>query len=216
LAGLFKWSARKPEELPARPAPPADLSSTDTVTTSKVFPRFLAALAHQAAPVLLDLGPVVGSNVAFFGERLACKIHVEDLFAQVEQHAKAGTRAALADDIPAALTQTDDSVDGILCWDLFDFLDRAAGQALARRLSGLVRPGGVLYGFFGTTPVDLHQYSRYAVEGDHTLRVRASPATPTKRTVLTTRDIIKMFEGLTVTESVLLKSNTRETLFRRV
>jgi hypothetical protein len=45
--------------------------------------------------------------------------------------------------------------------------------------------------------------------------VHAYPATPTKRTVLTTRDIIKMFGGLTVAESVLLKSNTREILFRR-
>jgi hypothetical protein len=33
--------------------------------------------------------------------------------------------------------------------------------------------------------------------------------------VLVTRDINKMFDGLVVTESVLLKSNTRETLFRK-
>jgi len=33
--------------------------------------------------------------------------------------------------------------------------------------------------------------------------------------VLMTRDINKMFEPLAVTDSVLLKSSTRETLFRR-
>ena len=47
------------------------------------------------------------------------------------------------------------------------------------------------------------------------LKHRVSPATPVARTVLLTRDIIKMFEGLIVAESVLLKSSTRETLFRR-
>jgi hypothetical protein len=33
--------------------------------------------------------------------------------------------------------------------------------------------------------------------------------------VLAPRDINRMFEGLTVAESVLLKSNTREALFRK-
>jgi hypothetical protein len=30
-----------------------------------------------------------------------------------------------------------------------------------------------------------------------------------------TRDMIRMFDGLVVADSVLLKSNTRETLFRK-
>jgi hypothetical protein len=42
------------------------------------------------------------------------------------------------------------------------------------------------------------------------------PATTTRRQVLVTRDINKMFTGLVVAESVLLKSNTRETLLRRL
>jgi hypothetical protein len=213
---MFKWSARKPEDLPTRAVPPVELATPDVVTTSKVLPRFLSALSNQPAPVLVDLGPVVGSNVAFFGERLACKIYVEDLFAEVERHAKAGNRAAIAPAIMSRLSQPEESVDGILCWDLFDFLDRSAVQTVASRLASLLRRGGALYGFFGSTPADLQNYSRYAVESDTLLRVRSSPATPTKRTVLTTRDIIKMFDGLTVTESVLLKTNTRETLFRRI
>ena len=180
-----------------------------------MFPRFLAAVAQQPAPVLLDLGPVVGSNITFFGERLACKIYVEDLFADVEAHAKRGERDRLAQFFATRLTQAPDSVDGILCWDLFDFLDRASGQALAGRLVRMLRKGGAVYGFFGTTAVELRHYSRYVVEAEDTLRLRAYPATPVSRNVLLTRDIIKMFDGLIVAESVLLKSNTRETLFRR-
>jgi len=41
------------------------------------------------------------------------------------------------------------------------------------------------------------------------------PAAPTRRNVLVTRDVNRMFTGLDVAESVLLKSNTRETLFRK-
>ncbi len=83
-------------------------------------------------------------------------------------HATSGSRATLAQAILARLTQPDESVDGILCWDLFDFLDRPTGQALAHRLARLVRKGGVLHGFFGTTPMELRHYSRYVIEAADT------------------------------------------------
>jgi hypothetical protein len=157
----------------------------------------------------------VGSNVEFFGERLACKIYVEDLYATVEAHARKQDPEAPPPALAERLMQAEASVDGILCWDLFDYLDRKTGQALAARLAGVLRPGGPLYGFFGTTVVDLTQYTRFVLETDSTMRHRPYPATPVRRTVLVTRDINRMFSGLEVAESVLLKSSTRETLFRK-
>ncbi len=211
LTALFKRSLRKTE--PAPPPPPP--GPPDHITTSKVFPRFLSAVIQQPAPVLLDLGPVVGPNVTFFGDRFACKIHVEDLVADVESHAKRGERAKLAQFFEARLSQLPESVDGILCWDLFDFLDLRAGKVLAGRLVRLLRPGGALYGMFGTTAVDLTTHSRFVVVTADRLRVRPYPAASVRRTVLLTRDIIKMFDGLAVAESVLLKSSSREILFRK-
>jgi hypothetical protein len=187
----------------------------DAITTSKVFPRFLSALAPQPSAVLVDLGPVVGSNISFFGERLPCKIYVEDLFAEVERQAKRGEPEAIGAALASHLTQEDESVDAILCWDLFDFLDKNAGQLLARKLVRMLKRNGALYGFFGTTPVDLKYYSRYIVEGDDRFRVRTTPATPVRRHVLQNRDLTKMFDPLVVAESVLLKSSAREALFRK-
>jgi len=187
----------------------------EVVLTSKVFPRFLAALAQQAAPVLLDLGPVVGPNVGFFGERLSCKIHVEDLVSDIEAHARRGERDRLPQFFGTRLTLPDESVDGILCWDLFDLLDKRSGQVLAAQLVRLLRPGGALYGFFGTTAVDVSAFSRFMVDAENRLRLRPTAVTPVKRDVLVTRDIMKMFNGLLISESVLLKSNTREALFRK-
>ncbi|MEI6246439.1 MAG: hypothetical protein WCQ64_15520, partial [Acidobacteriota bacterium] len=209
----LKWGSRRADGPPV--APPASPAPADAVVTSKVFPRFLAAVGHQESPALLDLGPVVGSNVSFFGDRFACKLYVEDLYLDIEDHARRGDRAALAQFFATRLTQPPNSIDGILCWDLFDFLDRAAGQVLAARLAGMVRKGGALYGSFGTTPMELKQYTKNIVMAEDSLKHRVSPATPVARTVLLTRDIIKMFDGLIVAESVLLKSSTRETLFRR-
>jgi len=210
---VLKWGSRRAETPPV--APPATPGSTDAIVTTKVFPRFLAAVGHQPAPVLLDLGPVVGSNVSFFGERLGCKLHVEDLYSDIEDHARRGQRADLAKFFATRLTEAPDSIDGILCWDLFDFLERPAGLVLAAKLAAMLRKGGALYGSFGTTALELKHDTKTIVAAEDSLRLRTSPATPVARTVLLTRDIIKMFDGLIVAESVLLKSSTRETLFRR-
>ena len=187
----------------------------EAVVSSKGLKRFLAAVGQQPAPTLIDLGPVVGQNIEYFGERLGCRFHVQDVFSQVEQNARQGTLDLLAADIAGRLTQEADSVDGILCWDVFDFLDRSSAQVLATRLVTMLRKGGALYGFFGTTAADLTHYTRFVVESDEALRLRPYPATRTRRQVFVTRDINKMFTGLVVAESVLLKSSSREVLFRK-
>ena len=193
----------------------ASMPPADPVVRSTVFPHFLAALGTRDAPAILDLGPVVGANIAFFGERLACKIHVEDVVADIEDHARRGKRQALPAFLASRIRQPAGSIDGVLCWDTFDFLDPAAGRVLAFSLTRVLKSGGVLHGSFGTTAVDLRQYTRTVVESASVLRPRRYPATPVPRTVRLTRDMIKMFDGLVVTESVLLKSGTRETLFRK-
>ena len=211
---MFNWGGRKRSD--AAPAPDAaSAPAPDATAASKVLPKFLTALASRPSPVLLDLGPVVGTNVEFFGERLACKIHVLDLLSEVEASSRRGSQEGLAEALASRITLPYDSVDGLLCWDLFDFLDKPTGQSLALHLVKLLKQGGALYAFFGTTPVELRQYTRFIAESDQAFRLRLSPATPVKRLVLANRDIGRMFEPLTVAESVLLKSSTRETLFRK-
>jgi len=194
---------------------PARSEREDASATSTVFPKFLTAVGRLERPVLLDLGPVVGSNVEFFGGRISCKLHIEDLYREIEAAARTGARAGLQAALLNRLTHGPESVDGILCWDVFDFLDRPTGLALAGRLETLLRRGGALYGFFGTTPIDLKCYTRYVVEREDRFRLRPYPATPVKRSVLLTRDINNMFDHLSLADSVLLKTGTRETLFRR-
>lgn len=187
----------------------------EPTSASKVLPKFLRALSVNESNVIMDLGPVVGANISFFGEQLACKIFVEDLFSEVEKRRSSNQLDELPAALVARLQRPPESIDGILCWDLFDYLDKAAGQALATSLVTLLRPGGALHGFFGTSPTDIKHYTRFFVESADLLRLRTVPATPVRRNVLVTRDINKMFDGLTVDESVLLKSSTREVLFRK-
>ena len=117
---------------------------------TKALQKFLSSLQGSEDPLLLDLGPVVGSNVTFFGEQLGCRIRVEDIAADIDRHVKAQTLDQLPEFLTKRFTQAPGTVDGVLCWDVLDFLDRPAAQALATSLSTLLKPDGCLLGFFST------------------------------------------------------------------
>ncbi len=182
---------------------------------TKALRKLFSSLRSSESPVLLDLGPVVGSNVTYFGEKLGCKIFVEDIYADLERFLRQGKVAELAGFLARRFPQGDASVDGILCWDLIDYLDRASAQMLATELTRLLRVDGVLLGFFSTTQSqDLH-YTKYIIVDDVNLKHRTYPATRPRQRAMQNRDIIKLFEGLRVTDSFLLQTNLREILFRK-
>ncbi|MGQ0735312.1 MAG: hypothetical protein ACT4QD_16880 [Acidobacteriota bacterium] len=190
-------------------------AAQEPIYPTKALAKFLKPLASCDSPVLIDLGPVVGSNVSYFGERLACRIRVEDLPADVDRHVREGRLAELPAQFRARFPQPAESVDGILCWDVLDFLDRPAAQALAGALTRLLRPDGVLLGFFSTVDTRVASYTKYVVVTDTMLKYRHYPAARARQRSLLNRDIIKLFEGLRVTDSFLMKNNLREILFRK-
>ena len=193
-------------------------ASDAPVHPTKVLARFIAGLSARSQPVLLDLGPVVGSNVSFFGEELGCKIIVEDLSKDIDRHVRDG----LLDQFPAFLMkrfpQESGSIDGILCWDLFDYLDKKSAKPLADQLVRMLRPDGVLLAFFVTSepPPGLKpEYTRHVVVDKLNLQHRPYAAARSKQRPMPNRDIQRLFEPLRIVEQFLLKTNLREVLFRK-
>ena len=70
-------------------------------------------------------------------------------------------------------------------------------------------------GFFCTSGVERATFTKYEIVDDKSLRHRPHSGVGGARRALQNRDIIRMFEGLTVADSFLLKNNTREMLLRR-
>jgi predicted SAM-dependent methyltransferase len=211
LSDILKWSSRRPGGAAEAIDPRVD----DLVQPSKGLPKFIAALSQHDSPVLLDFGPVIGSNVEFFGERLGCKLFIEDLLADVDRHTRGGTLETLPDVVGKRFRHTDASVDGILCWDIFDFLDKKSAPSLAAQIVRMLKPGGLVMGFFCSLPVERATFTKYEIVDEKNLRHRPHPGSLASKRVLQNRDIIRMFEGLVVSDSFLLKSNTREMLLRR-
>jgi len=187
----------------------------DPVFATKALRKFLASLTSREAPVLLDLGPVVGSNVNFFGEQLGCKIFIEDIFANLDQHVRDQKLEELPAFLKKRLPQADGTVDAVLCWDLFDYMDKPSAQELAIQLTRVLRPGGTLLGFFATSQARDTRYTKYVIVDEVNLKHRPYDAARGRQTILLNRDIIRLFEGLRVSDSFLLQNNLREILFRK-
>ena len=196
----------------------AESSVTNVAEASfptKSLQKFLKHLQSIENPLIVDLGPVVGSNVTFFGEQLGCRIRVEDVASDIDRHVKTDKVEELPAFFAKRFTQAPATVDGILCWDVLDYLDRPAAQALATALAALLRPEGCLLGFFSTAEQREAVYTKYVVVDDATLRYRTYPAARARQRSLLNGDIMKLFKELRVTDSFLMKSKVREMLFRK-
>ncbi len=195
----------------------AEGGADSPVFPTKALPKFLSSLSAKSQPLLLDLGPVVGTNVTFFGEELGCKILVENVFKDIDRHVAEGK----LDELPAFLAkrfpQDEATVDGILCWDIFDYVNKKSAEALAKQLVRILRPDGALLAQFSTSEpaVTSATFTKYVVIDRQTLQYRPYAAARGKQKPLVNRDIERMFEPLRVTEQFLLKNNLREVLLRK-
>lgn len=216
LNDLFSRLGGRRGETPGDTGAPAAPAEPDLIYPTKALPKFLANMSAKPAPALLDLGPVVGGNVSFFGEELGCRIRVEDVFGDIERHAVNGTLDALPEYFRTRFKSEPGTVDGILCWDVFDYLERAAAASLAAALARLLVAEGSLLGFFSTaSEAGRAQYTKYLVVDQGNLRYRPYSGTRVRQRSLQNRDIIKLFESLRVSDSFLMKTNMREIIFRK-
>jgi len=210
---LSRLAPRRPNDPEVQPAPAGP--EHDLVVATKALKKFIASLRSHQSPVLLDLGPVVGSNIAFFGEQLGCKIFVEDIFADVDRFHREQKLAELPAFLEKRFPQADGSVDGVLCWDLFDFVNKPTAQVLANHLTRVLAVNGTLFGFFGTSQPRESRLTKFIVADENNLKHRAYSSPRMRQSVLQNRDIIRLFERLRVSDSFLLHSNVREILFRK-
>jgi len=183
--------------------------------------RFFDALQGREAPVILDLGSAIGSNVTFLGEQLGCKVFIEDLFSNLDRIVKQqpsgkDMEEALQAAVASRITQETDTVDGVLCWDIIEHLTPPIGRSLAAALVRVLRPGGgLLMVSFGTKRCYIPGHRRYEIIGRSEMRYRFERGASLQLRVLQSREVIQMFRELNVVDSFLLKTHTREMIFRK-
>jgi predicted SAM-dependent methyltransferase len=182
---------------------------------SRALPKFFAMMRSREAPVLLDLGPVVGENVTMLGELLGCKLHIENVFGGINRQASDRRAIENCAEVPTQFSHPDNSIDGVLCWDVLDYLSQAAAAALVAELTRMLKPGGVGMAIFSTIRPDAQQYRKYIMQDQQHLRHRTFSASQGAHRLWTSRDVQLVLKHLEVDESFLLTHRQRETLFHK-
>jgi hypothetical protein len=214
LAGVWN-RARRLLAGTAHPEPAGWDDGEGTLRPSRTLRAFLQAMAGAESPTIVDLGPVVGSNVTFLGTRLGCKLYPVDLYVDIDRPFAGSEGDELEAAIAAKLSQPAGSVDGVLAWDVFDYLGRGEAAGLAGRLSRLLRPGGSMMVLFTTEPRHDASSRRYVIVDEEHLRHRFAPGARWARKVWPCRDIEVLLAPLEVQQSHLLAHHQREMLLRR-
>jgi SAM-dependent methyltransferase len=192
--------------------------TSSPVHPTKALEKFVTGLSGRTEAVLVDLGPVVGSNVTFFQEEISCKIYLEDLPKDIDRHVAEGKLEELGTFFDTRFGYESGTIDGVLCWDIFDFLERPAAERLAKELKRVLRPDGLLLAFFSTADPRSDPrptYTRHVIVDRTHLQYRTYAAARGKQRPLLNRDIQRLLEPLRITENILLKNNLREVLFRK-
>ena len=187
---------------------------------TRALSRFVAALVARTAPVVVDLGSAVGETVTFLGERLGCKLRVENLLSDTETWLPRpedddDENIREPDTQERVLRIASETVDGVLCWDIFDHLDREAAHVLASEITRVLKPGGVVFLCHRAEQCRLIGPGEFEVVNETTIRYRKGADAALVERIWQSRDMTRLFEQLTVADSFLLTSRMREMVLKR-
>ena len=200
----FRRTAPAPTAEEAAPAAPEAHGSL-------ALAQLLAELHPDRRLHILDLGPAIGANVAFWTERYLCTVEVADVYPAIAagDDPAAAAAAALPDD-PAARP-----ADVLLAWDLFNYLDRDRLRALGRRLAARTRPGGVLFAMLWTGKEIPIEPGRFPIRdgGELLYGLDASRTRPGPR--YRPAEIAAMTPGFSADRNFLLRHGVQEYLLVR-
>ncbi|HEY0564065.1 MAG TPA: class I SAM-dependent methyltransferase [Terriglobales bacterium] len=168
---------------------------------------------------VLNLGPTSPGNISYF-TNLGHGIFSEDVAAAAqepeyytEQDGKRvfDTKKFLDEN----LVPTGRRFDIALCWDVFDYVDEALLEPLAKRIYTLTKPGGYLLAFFHSkTGAGPSKYYRYHIIGPGMLEMQPGPDIAQKRT-LNNRKIEDFLRDFSNVKFMLARDNIREVLAKR-
>jgi hypothetical protein len=187
---------------------------------TKIVKDFVECVAKKSDPVVLDIGSVVGSNIEYL-MNFGIKVYMEDLLAAYDKPKYLVTvDEKLTFDEHAFFSENfgyeDCCFDGLICWDILDYLDARFAKAFIAQISAKMKPGGLVLGFFhtqkGIGPCFNHKYR--LVDGC-TLEYIPLERKMELKKIYPSREINQLFSGYKNQRFYLLKNNFLEVMLRK-
>ena len=212
---------------PAASVAPAGKGPAGNVRISNALKEFLWLLSDVPRARILDLGAVSQSTLTFFIEK-GYRVSTEDMLhewkdfltteeerlrttplgEEVERH----SLPALADKfIDTGLNYPENSVNGVLIWDLLDYFDPAVVPALMNRLYNMLQPGGTVLALFHSRPAE--RFHRYRILDGQTVELLSAPTIAVHAHVFQNREILDLFGKFRSSKTFVGRDQVREALF---
>jgi SAM-dependent methyltransferase len=185
------------------------------------FHEFLRFIAKPEGQVVLDLGATSPANLQFL-TGLGHRAYNEDLLLAAsdpelliatgeEGEKRFDTNRFLAEN----LNYDPELFDAVLFWDMADYLPEPLVKPVIERLHRVMKPKGVLFGFFHTRDAGPEvPFFRFNIAAPDSLQLRAGPHYRLQR-VFNNRHIENLFYQYNSIKFFLGRDNIREVLVIR-
>ena len=213
--GFRRWMRRVLGQPAALPVVDAG-SGTPVLRRSSGLREFWKAIEAPSGLRILDLGSASQANVNFI-TGLHHKLYTEDLVRALLLSAPGSKEAEQAqreveEFFRENLNYPEGEFDGILCWDLFDFLADPLVKPLVERLQSFLKPGGTVLSFFHTaTPGQEVALFQYLIRGEDSLQLIGRGSGKVIRH-FNNRSIENLFRSFASIKFYLARDNLREVI----
>lgn len=227
----MNWMAKARPSAAVAPAlsKPGPMISTVPAANTRVsngLKEFLWLLEDVRPARILDLGPVWQATVTFLIEK-GYRVSTEDLlrawkeFLTAEEErlrqAAVGEAGVVSQVVFAerflegALQYPEESIHGVLAWDLFDYFDPELTARMMERLFTMLHPGGAVLAMFHSRPVE--RFHRYRLVDSQTVEFLSAPTLAVHARVFQNREILDLFDKFRSSKTFVSRDQVREGLF---
>jgi hypothetical protein len=224
LRSVLRHQSSQPVDPPVgldRPRFPLRSGDKESVSTrqSRGLEQFFGFFRGQAGLAMLDLGSACQENVNFI-TNLGHRFYAEDflrLFEEsfAEDQSDQSNPGRIDYFLRQSLDYPDEHFDGVMAWDVLEYLDPPLLAATVDRLLRVTKPGGYLLAFFHSADrVDSVPYYAFRIQDLRTLQVGESGIRFTPH-MFNNRGLEKLFQKSEWIKLFLTRDRLREVLVRR-
>jgi len=186
-------------------------------TNCPVFTSLMGIMSNEHKWVILDLGPARAANLEVLS-RLRCRLFIEDTHELVSSFTGdiAEDKAALAHWFEEwAPGVSPGSIDVVIAWDIFNYLNPELSKAFIDLLAPLLKPGAYVYLLVYSQKDMSAQPIPFKIASDDKLEYHPLTKATRPSPRFNQTDLKKYLPLFTVVKSVLLRNGIQEYLFRR-
>jgi hypothetical protein len=218
-----------PSRATVKPGPTAATTAplAANIRISNALKEFLWLLSDIPKARILDLGAVSQSTLNFFIEK-GFRVSTEDMLREwkdfltteeerlrttpIGEETERRSLPALAEKfLDEGLSYPEQSVHGVLIWDLLDYFDPAVVPILMERLCNVLQPGGTVLALFHSRPAE--RFHRYRIIDSQTLELLPAPTVAVHAHVFQNREILDLFGKFRSSKTFVGRDQVREALF---